>query len=297
MLGSCASQATTIVLHPHIQNVLLQLEEATHTRGALFLVRAGDEPWPIEWARGPDLLLGGHTGTLTAEPTLWWRAVLAGDRESVRAAFVTTGSDLVLEYRVSVAGSPRWIRESLRRVTLPDAGERWVSVVRDITVERTAERPGADPPPATELDPRASAGDGVVVLLVEDDDAVRTVLARVLAREGYATILAGSVGEALRVFEKSPREPRILVCDVILPDRSGTELARVLVRRRPDLKVLFMSGYGQEELERRDETMLGHPLLPKPFTPADLVRAVRSCLDVRRSGGSGVMSGPESAAC
>lgn len=277
--------------------MLVELEAATDTRGALFVVREATDPWPVEWARGPDLLFGGDTRALVDDPAGWWHAVLAADREQVRQAFEERADHRVLEYRVEggVTGS-RWIRESMRRVQVPDAGTHWVSIVRDVTVERAADRPEAEVPTAG-IDPKASGGQGTVVLLVEDDDAVRSVLARVLAREGFALLLAATAGEALRVFEKAPRAPEVLVCDVILPDRPGTELAKALVRRRPGLPVLFMSGYGHDELERRNEAALGHPLLPKPFTPSDLVRSVRAALAARRQGGgSGVMSGPESAA-
>lgn len=291
-----ADDPSVTVLHPLLQSVLAELEEATHSRGALFLVREVGDPWAVEWARGQDLLLEGDAQNLTAEPTLWWRFVHVGDRKRVREALIGPGDHRVLEYRVAGAAHTRWIRESLRRVRLPDAGERWVSVVRDITAERSSERPD-EQAPEPGLDPSASAGQGTVIMLVEDDEAVRAVLARVLVREGYSLLLAGTAAEAVRVFEKAPREPKMIVCDVILPDRSGTELVDALLRRRPELPVLFMSGYGHEELERRNETSLGHPLLPKPFTPSDLVRAVRTSLEVRRTGGSSAMTGPESAAC
>lgn len=283
------------MLHPEIQSVLLQLEAATHSKGALFLVRGAEDPWPVLWAKGADLYAAGRAEALVDDPALWWLGVLAEDRDQVRAALSEAGNDRVLEYRAITSGDrPRWLRESLRRVQVPGQGDRLVSVVRDVSVERNAERPATgNRSPA--LDPPSSSG-GVVVLLVEDDDAVRAVLARVLARAGYSTLLAASAAEALRIFEKAPRPPQLLVSDVVLPDRTGPELAKALRRRRPELPVLLMSGYGHEELERRDDAVLDHPLLPKPFTPRDLIDAVRNCLREQGAGGSGVMTGPESAA-
>lgn len=284
------------VLHSQIQAVVRQLEAATHSRGALFLVRAADDPWPVLWAKGPDVHFGQDAADLVADPTSWWRAVATDDRQAVRTSLEEAGNDRILEYRLSDPGrGVRWVRESLRRVSVPGQGDYLVSVTRDITAERAAERTEVLAP-APALDPAATGGSGRVVLLVEDDEAVRAVLARVLVREGFTTLLAGTAGEALRIFEKAPRRVEILVCDVILPDRSGPELVDALTRRRPELPVLLMSGYGQEELERRGDLVLGHPLLPKPFTPSDLVEAVWACLRIGRRGGSGVMSGPESAA-
>jgi CheY-like chemotaxis protein len=294
-----------LVLHSRLQAVLLELEAATHTRGALFLVRSGREPWPVRWAKGPDLLLGGDADALVGEPEAWWDAIVDDERDTVRAALADTGEDVVLEYRVAREGlGPRRIRESLRRVAVPEQGDFLVSVVRDVTREREAAQPAASRPTAA-LDPTSAGSRGIVVLLVEDDEAVRSVLARVLVREGFALLMAGSAAEALRIFEQAPREPQVLVTDVILPDRPGPELAQALVRRCPGLPVLLMSGYGHEELERRGEVALPYPLLPKPFTPADLVRAVRACIEARglgergarRSSGGGATRGPESAAC
>jgi CheY-like chemotaxis protein len=285
----------TRVLHPEIQSVLLQLEAATHSKGALFLVRGADDPWPVLWAKGADLFETGRAQALVDDPNLWWQGVLDADRDQVRTALSEAGNDCVLEYRARTSGTrPGWLRESLRRVRVPGQGDRLVSVVRDVSVERNAERPttGTRTPI---LDPPKGSG-GVVILLVEDDDAVRAVLARVLTRAGYSTLLAASAADALRLFEKSPRPPELLVSDVILPDRTGPELAKALRRRRPNLPVLLMSGYGHEELERRGDAVLEHPLLPKPFTPRELIAAVSNCLRARGAGGSGVMRGPEGAA-
>jgi CheY-like chemotaxis protein len=265
------------VLHPQIRSVLVHLDVATHTQGGLLLVRDARDPWPVTWASGAGLLLNGDGHALTDEPTRWWAAVLPADREALREALERPAADRVVEYRVrSAQAGLRWVRESMQRVETDDGGVSLVSVVRDVTLERESEVRVA-PTPAT-LDPGTSAGGGDLVLLVEDDDAVRAVLARVLAREGFPTLLAGSAAEALRLFERAPRPPAILVSDVILPDRPGPVLARALARRRPDLPVLFISGYEAEDLQSRGDLPAGVPLLPKPFTPADLVQAIRSCL-------------------
>jgi CheY-like chemotaxis protein len=303
------------VLQPEIRSALRQLEEATHMEGGLLLVRDAGRPWPMIWAGGNGLLFGAGGPTLSREPMLWWRAVASSDVEALRAALAADRDDQVIEYRVrTVHAGTRWVRESLRRVEVAAGGSCLVSAVRDVTGELEAGRPRAAITGAGGLQPGASDGDGDLVLLVEDDDAVRSVLARVLAREGYPTLLAASTAEALRLFERAPRPPVILITDVILPDRPGPELARALQRRRPDLPVLFISGYGAEELRRGGELPEGSTLLPKPFTPLDLVTAIRATLAASARtlsraqaqaqsqaqspaiGGGGLMSGPQSAA-
>jgi CheY-like chemotaxis protein len=282
------------VLPPEVRSVLVQLEEATHTRGCLFLVREAADPHPVYWASGSTALLSADDEALADRPTSWWEAVEPEDRDALREALDRDGSGRVLEYRVRGV-APRWLRESMRRVDVADGSAFLVSVVRDVSVERGMPRDSGERPGRADHQP--SPGAGPLVLLVEDDEAVRSVLARVLAREGFGTLLAASAAEALRAFERAAREPDILVCDVILPDRPGPELAKALLRRRPDLPVLFMSGYGADELEQRGDLPSGAPLLPKPFTPSALVRSIRAILDQEmRQGGGGVLAGPEGVA-
>jgi two-component system cell cycle sensor histidine kinase/response regulator CckA len=109
------------------------------------------------------------------------------------------------------------------------------------------------------------------ILVVEDDEAVRTVVRRVLQQAGYAVHASASPGEGLIMAEQSP--PALLVTDVVLPQVSGVDLARRLLRTQPDLKVLLMSGYA------RAETTAGWLFLAKPFLPDALLLRVRQALD------------------
>ena len=124
----------------------------------------------------------------------------------------------------------------------------------------------------------ASKGASEVVLLVEDDDAVRGLSKKILERSGYVVMEAGDGRAGLSLIE-SRREPiDILVSDVLMPEMSGGELVERALRTRPGLKVLFVSGHAEDVLVREGVTR-GVAFLAKPFTPAELVHKVREVLD------------------
>ena len=113
------------------------------------------------------------------------------------------------------------------------------------------------------------------ILVVEDEELVRDVVARSLARHGYEVETAGSSAEALeRLAGEGPYA--IVLSDVVMPGRSGLELAREIERGWPDVRVLLMTGYADVASEEGRRTRF--PILRKPFTAADLLRAVRDAL-------------------
>jgi signal transduction histidine kinase len=120
------------------------------------------------------------------------------------------------------------------------------------------------------------------VLLVDDDEAVRAVAARILKRGGYNIIEARGGDEALLIAESHRGEIHLLVTDVVMPDIGGVELARRLTTVRPAVKVLCMSGYTADTILRHgveEETMA---YIQKPFTPESLATKVREVLDSGR---------------
>jgi two-component system, cell cycle sensor histidine kinase and response regulator CckA len=119
---------------------------------------------------------------------------------------------------------------------------------------------GQASPPA----PRAS---GEVVLLVEDETAVRQMASRVLQEYGYVVIEASDGREALALLERSDGRIRLLVTDVVMPEMDGRELARRAESLSPGLPVLYMSGYTDDEIVRRGLLEAGQPFLQKPFNP------------------------------
>ena len=117
------------------------------------------------------------------------------------------------------------------------------------------------------------------VLLVEDEAAVRAVATRVLRDAGYTVFEAVSGPAAIALAEREPRGIDLLVTDVIMPRMSGRELADRIVTRRPDLSVLYVSGYTDDSMLHHGVLEPGMFFLEKPFTAEALLRKVRQVLD------------------
>jgi CheY-like chemotaxis protein len=117
------------------------------------------------------------------------------------------------------------------------------------------------------------------VLVVEDVAAVRVVAREMLERHGYTVLEAADGAMALGLAEKHYGEIQLLLTDVVMPDVSGRELADRLVALRPQLKVLFMSGYTDDAIVRHGVLQEGIAYLQKPFTRDSLARKVRKVLD------------------
>jgi len=117
------------------------------------------------------------------------------------------------------------------------------------------------------------------ILLVEDDAGIRALVRQVLAQSGYQVLEAHHGKHAIQICEQHAGPIHLLVTDMVMPEMSGTETAGHLTSLRPDLKVLFLSGYADEAVHRHGMLAAGANFLPKPFTPAVLARKVREVLD------------------
>jgi len=117
------------------------------------------------------------------------------------------------------------------------------------------------------------------VLLVEDAAAVRAVAKQVLERQGYTVLEAPDGDVALHVAQKHRGPIHLLLTDVVMPVLSGRPLAEQLARVRPDMKVLYASGYTDDSVVRHGILEAGTAYLQKPFTPDSLARKVREVLD------------------
>ena len=116
------------------------------------------------------------------------------------------------------------------------------------------------------------------LLLVEDEDAVRELVRNVLRENGYRVLEASRGAEALELSELFAGRIDLLVTDVVMPGMSGRELAQRLVSARPQVKVLYISGYSDANVWYPGGTDAGGELLQKPFSPEALARKVRAVL-------------------
>jgi two-component system cell cycle sensor histidine kinase/response regulator CckA len=116
------------------------------------------------------------------------------------------------------------------------------------------------------------------LLLVEDEEAVRRVVRSILERRGYTVIEAASGLEALSAFDDYADEVDLLITDIVMPRMSGRELASRLTALRPDLRVLFISGYVDDSVKPQELFTLTSHFLQKPFTPDALTAKVREVL-------------------
>ena len=123
--------------------------------------------------------------------------------------------------------------------------------------------------------------DGQPVILAADDDPdIRELVAFRLERSGYTVLQACDPQDALLIAERHGGPIHLLLTDVIMPRQSGRALAERLRPLRPELQVLFMSGYTNEAIVRHGVLEPGTLFIQKPFTPEGLGRKVREALDL-----------------
>jgi CheY-like chemotaxis protein len=129
-------------------------------------------------------------------------------------------------------------------------------------------------------------GNGELVLLVEDEQAMREVTRRILARNGYQVVTAANGRQALTAAAGQDQQIAALVTDVIMPGMQGKELADRIRELQPGIAVLFMSGYTQGLLSAQGILEPGISLIEKPFNEASLLRRMRDVLDAAATFGS-----------
>jgi signal transduction histidine kinase len=193
-------------------------------------------------------------------------------REHIFDPFFTTkpvgeGTGLGL---ATVYGIVKQSEGHIRVSSAPGQGARF-EVYLPIVSETAAEEPSAEPMAPVVGGPER-------ILLVEDEPEVRRIARRMLERRGYEVVEAANGAEALRVLERR-REPIALVLtDLVMPEMGGRELAAQLRHVSPSSRVLFMTGYSEDAMVRKQLEASAAMLLEKPFTLESLTRKVREAL-------------------
>ena len=130
----------------------------------------------------------------------------------------------------------------------------------------------------------AQVSHGETVLVAEDEEVVRMLVCAVLEECGYTVICAARPSEAIRMAQEHRGPIHLLVTDVVMPEMHGPALAKLLLAVRPGLRVLYISGYSENDISDQGVLDAGLDLLQKPFTHEQLVRKVRGLLDGLRGG-------------
>jgi two-component system cell cycle sensor histidine kinase/response regulator CckA len=135
---------------------------------------------------------------------------------------------------------------------------------------------------ATPMDRAEAAGRDLsgkgIILLVEDEDAVRTFASRALSNRGYQVLEAANGEAALDILRSHTGGIDLVISDVMMPNMDGPTLAREIRKLRPNLKMLFISGYAEEAFKKSLESMDSFVFLPKPFTLKQLAAKVKEVM-------------------
>jgi CheY-like chemotaxis protein len=206
--------------------------------------------------RALDVLFPGPRRPLFAalysEPSRWWSLPELAGRAGMNAANI--------RHHLTELSEGGLIREKV------DGGRPWFQPnpacpvheeIRAIVTKLTSQTRGAE-----------------TILIVEDQEATAQITRILLESWGYHVIEAHSAYEALEVFAKNGDGVQLVLTDVIMPGMTGPQLASELLSKRPDLRVVFMSGYPNDQLNDPDAAFL-----PKPFNPLGLSRMIRKELD------------------
>jgi len=146
----------------------------------------------------------------------------------------------------------------------------------EIYLPSTQERPAE----TASQGPSLSAVEGTgTILLVEDEDGVRELTARTLIMQGYQVLVAGNGQEALQVSKGYAGPINLLLTDVVMPLMDGRSLVKQLQPQRPDMRVLYMSGYADRPLVKQFMSDPNIAFLAKPFTMEGLTQKVRVILE------------------
>jgi PAS domain S-box-containing protein len=162
----------------------------------------------------------------------------------------------------------------------------WVSVQSAVgqgscfSVFLPAAPQAAEPKPSARAVVEAPSGSGTI-LLVEDEAPVRRVTRRILERKGYEVLDAATPAEGLQIFEERADDLVLLITDIVLPGMSGPQMAQRIAARRPDLRVLYMTGYTDNPALLTEVQRPGDGFIAKPFTLEQVAEKVYRMIEPR----------------
>jgi len=149
---------------------------------------------------------------------------------------------------------------------------------QDVVPEPHAGNGAAKDTPVAPTKPRADLTGQGTILLVEDEDGLRSLNARGLRSRGYSVIEAANGIEALEALEEKNGAVDLVVSDVVMPEMDGPTLLKEMRSRNPNLKIIFVSGYAEDAFEKSLPENEQFAFLPKPFTLTQLVAAVKETM-------------------
>jgi two-component system, cell cycle sensor histidine kinase and response regulator CckA len=159
----------------------------------------------------------------------------------------------------------------IRAETQLGVGTTFIIELPEVAPESVAGREGS----AIQDLPR---GDETIIV-AEDEDGVRSWISRVLREQGYTVLEARNGEEALRLFAEHGADVRLVLTDLVMPGTDGREVGERVAIRAPDVPVLYMSAYTEDEIIRRRLLTPSVTLLQKPFSPWQLAQRVRTAID------------------
>ena len=258
-------------------NLTLNARDAMPAGGVLTIETGGvvlDKPYIV--AKGLETMLPGHYAVLVVSDT--GRGMDRDTLEHVFEPFFTTkavgeGTGLGL---ATVYGIVKQSGGFIWAYSEPGLGTTF-----KMYLPVAASRPGPATAPADPV-----VGGAEVVLVAEDDDAVRGVVARSLREYGYTVLEARDGAEALELAAVTEAQPSLVIADVVMPRLNGNQLYDELRRRWPEMPVLLISGYTYSDTVSRGLIGERREFLQKPIEPEQLARTVRRVLQARKRAAS-----------